>query len=216
MLLIDFMPYIAELKKVVSAVKTFITFDPSAYDTGLFISSAEAVNESLEKAAVMSRNALEKLHANGNKNQIGKPILPFISVSGSVGVIQNNWLHIRLHTLLPHCRYQPPQYLTDTVIRLLDKYAADRRDVPHFEKAFMIIDEHCDIQSRNAYDQDNKGWKAISNALKGRVFPDDDQFNLSIAMVASVSENPFCDIYIIGAEDAGSFFFLRENGLLHT
>jgi hypothetical protein len=215
MLLIDFIPYIAELKKVISAAKTFITFDPAQYHTGLFISSAEAVNESLEKAAVMSRNALEQLRNNDEKQSKVGPVLPYMSISGSVEIIRNSWLHIRLHTLLPHCRYQSPQYLSDTITRLMDKYAADRGGIPRYEKAFMIIDEHCDINSRNVFDQDNKGWKAIPNALKGRVFPDDDQFSLSVAMVSTVSEKPLCDIYIIGENDAGSFFFLREKGMLH-
>ncbi len=216
MLLIDFIPYVAELKNVISSAKTFITIDPAQYHTGLFISSAEAVNESLEKAAVMSRNALEQLRNNGEKQANGGPVLPYLSVSGSVEVIKDKWLHIRLHTLLPHCRYQSPQYLTDTLTRLLDKYILASGILPRYEKAFMIIDEHCDIQNRNVFDQDNKGWKSISNALKGRVFPDDDQVNLSIAMVSTVSKNPMCDIYIIGENEAGTFFFLREKGLLNT
>jgi len=36
----------------------------------------------------------------------------------------------------------------------------------------LIIDEHCGIDGRYIFDQDNKGYKAVSNAIKGRLIPD--------------------------------------------
>ena len=39
----------------------------------------------------------------------------------------------------------------------------------------LIIDEHTAMEGRHIFDQDNKGWKAVSNAIKGRLIPDDDQ-----------------------------------------
>ena len=42
-------------------------------------------------------------------------------------------------------------------------------------KAILIIDEHCDLKNHQVFDQDNKGWKAIPNALKGLLVEDDDQ-----------------------------------------
>jgi hypothetical protein len=42
----------------------------------------------------------------------------------------------------------------------------------------FVVDEHSSINCRRVFDQDNKGWKAIPNALKGRVIPNDDQYSL--------------------------------------
>ncbi len=76
------------------------------------------------------------------------------------------------------------------------------------------MDEHCSCESRTVFDQDNKGWKAVPNALKGRLFPDDDQFSLGIALLSTESEKAGCNIYVMPAEDAGEFFELRRDGLL--
>ena len=35
------------------------------------------------------------------------------------------------------------------------------------------------------FDQDNKGWKAIPNALKGLVVEDDDQQSLELALLST-------------------------------
>jgi hypothetical protein len=208
-------PLITALKDVNTELKILSTESLASNDAGFFLSTLESLNGTLEKAAVISRNTLERLRSNQYPPKPGAPIFPHMNISGSVRVIEYNWLHIRLNALLPHCRFQTPQYLTDTVIRLLDCFAADGNIIPRFEKAMMVIDEHCDIKSRNAFDQDNKGWKAISNALKGRVFPDDDQFSLGIALVSTESENPMCNVFIIGAEDAGAFFEMRSSGALY-
>ena len=78
----------------------------------------------------------------------------------------------------PHCRYQTPLWLTDTIRRLLDGFEAGGNTVPYFrERAMLVIDEHSEIAGRRVFDQDNKGWKAVCNALKGRAIPDDDQYN---------------------------------------
>ena len=52
-------------------------------------------------------------------------------------------------------------------------------------KAILIIDEHCDLKNRQVFDQDNKGWKAIPNALKGLVVEDDDQQSLELALLST-------------------------------
>ena len=35
------------------------------------------------------------------------------------------------------------------------------------EHALLIIDEHCEIDARRVYDQDNKGWKQSQMPSKG-------------------------------------------------
>ena len=172
------------------------------------------VNEALEKAVISSRNVLEKLHNEVMPSNANAPIYPYMNISGSVRIIQYGWLHIKLNTLLPHCRYQTPKYLTDTIIKLLNCYESEKGKLPFYENAMMVIDEYNDIKTRKVFDQDNKGWKAVSNALKGRLFPDDDQFSLGIALVSSKSETPSCNIFIMNALDAGEFFNIRSEGSL--
>ena len=160
-----------------------------------------------ESGVVMLRNLCEKIHP-GSRVRGKKPILPKISISGNAEVNTYGWLHIELSALLPNCRFQTPQYLRDTVTRLLDECERKGQAIPRYDDAMLVIDEHCDIESRRIFDQDNKGWKAIPNALKGRAVRDDDQFTLGVALISTRSEKPACHIYLIPRHDAGDFFSL--------
>ena len=44
------------------------------------------------------------------------------------------------------------------------------RNCRFFERAMLMIDEHTAMEGRHIFDQDNKGWKAVSNAIKGRTY----------------------------------------------
>ncbi len=186
----------------------------AAIGGGNVIPQMERLNAALERAAVLSRNALELERPCVEFLQGGKPVLPFVEIGGTVRLVDGRWLHIRLDTLLPHCRFQVPTYLSDTITRLLDAFGQSGGKLPYYEKALLVMDEHCSHKTRTVFDQDNKGWKAVPNALKGRLFPDDDQFSLGIALLSTESEKAECDIYVLPAEDAGEFFELRREGLL--
>ena len=121
---------------------------------------------------------------------------------------------IRLNTLLPHCRYDAPIWLSDTVARALDRYEAAHARLPMLEHALLIIDEHCEIDARRVYDQDNKGWKAIANAIKGRLIPDDDQYSLGVCLLSRRLPQNVCHIYLIPEQDAGDFLTLRAENYL--
>jgi hypothetical protein len=174
----------------------------------------ERLNAALEHAAVLSRNTLEQARPCVDFLQEGKPLAPRVDIGGTVRLLDGRWLHIRLDTLLPHCRYQVPAYLSDTITRLLDGFGQSGGKLPYYEKALLVMDEHCSRKTRTVFDQDNKGWKAVPNALKGRLFPDDDQFSLGIALLSTECEKAECNIYVLPAEDAGEFFELRRDGLL--
>ena len=73
------------------------------------------------------------------------------------------------------------------------------------------LNEYSDISSRRVYDEDNKGWKAVSNALKGRIVPDDDQYTLSVCLLSQRSPETQCHIYVLPERDAGDFFFMRAD-----
>ena len=95
--------------------------------------------------------------------------------------------------------------------RLLDQLERRHGKLPVLEEALLVIDEHCDIASRRVYDQDNKGWKAVSNAIKGRLVADDDQYTLGVCLLSQRSQEQACHIYILPASDAGDFFFMRSD-----
>ena len=140
-----------------------------------------------------------------------KPVLEPLEIAGHAEQNEFGWLHIQLNTLLPNCRFESPLWLTDTVARLLDQLERRHGKLPMLEQALLVIDEHCDVDARQVYDQDNKGWKAISNALKGRVVADDDQYSLGVCLLSERSSEQVCHIYVLPAQDAGDFFFMRSD-----
>lgn len=135
---------------------------------------------------------------------------PKVETIGHVEQFGYGWLHIVLHTLLPHCRYQTPAWLSDTICRLLDDYEACGQKLPYFQHAMLVIDEHSGIDGRHIYDQDNKGWKAVSNALKGRLFPDDDQYTLAVSLLSTRSRGDLCHITLLDMADASDFFAVHS------
>lgn len=142
-----------------------------------------------------------------------KPPAPIPNYTGGrIEVNEYGWLHIELPMLLPHCRYETPPYLTDTLTKLLDGYGR-YQELPKFGQAMLVIDEWSDIKNRSVFDQDNKGWKAIPNVLKGRVIEDDDQYHLSIALLSKEAPTPACHIYVLPDEEADSYFTLRAMGI---
>ncbi|WP_409967708.1 hypothetical protein RFF05_14225 [Bengtsoniella intestinalis] len=161
-----------------------------------------------EQATLQVRNLCER-HTT-LMSVPGKPTLEPIQMAGLVELIEDQWLHIRLNGLLPHCRYKTPSYLTDTMRRLLDDYERQGGKLPYFEQAVLVLDEHSNIEGRHIYDQDNKGWKAVSNAIKGRLVLDDDQYHLGVVLLSKTSTESVCHITILRPQDLPDFFALRE------
>ncbi|WP_409969907.1 hypothetical protein RFF05_08410 [Bengtsoniella intestinalis] len=134
-----------------------------------------------------------------------------LEIAGSLDLFSEQWVHIRLQTLLPHCKYQTPSYLNDTLLRLLNGYEKNGRKLPYFQQAVLVIDEHSQVDGRHVYDQDNKGWKAIPNALKGRVIGDDDQYHLGVVLLSKPSPENVTHITILHPQDLPDFFALRDS-----
>ena len=78
-------------------------------------------------------------------------------------------------------------------------------ELPYFDRAFLAIVEYCNYEKHNALDNDNKGWKMIPNALKGRVIADDSQFILSVGLFAKLADDARCEIYVLPPEDGANF-----------
>ena len=83
-----------------------------------------------------------------------------------------------------------------------------------FDKAFLAFVEYCDYDNREVYDQDNKSWKMIPNAIKGRVVKDDEQFRLDIGLFSKISDTPACHIYVIPQTQLSEFMNYLSNDLL--
>ena len=161
--------------------------------------------EQFERSTLELRCLCEK-YAPGAGGYARRPTISRIELAGFVEQFGYGWLHIGIYTLLPHCRYQTPAWLSETIRRLLDDYESVGRKLPYFQQAMLVIDEHSCIDGRHVFDQDNKGWKAISNAIKGRVIPDDDQYTLSVSLLSQRSNENICHIVLLDAADASDFF----------
>jgi hypothetical protein len=168
----------------------------------------EKTTEEFEQATLELRHLCER-YAPGVGGYGARPTLPPQAVSGHVDLLEQRWLHIQLNTLLPHCRFQTPAWLSDTIRRLLDDYERQGHTLPYFQQATLIIDECSSVDGRHVYDQDNKGWKAVSNAIKGRLIPDDDQYTLSVAMLSARSSKNTCHIILLDCQDVSDFFARR-------
>ena len=83
--------------------------------------------------------------------------LEFQLPSGHIEIAGAGWVHMQLDTLLPHCRYMPATWLTDTVRQLLTAYTQHTNFRLHFKQMLLVIDEHSDVYGRHVFDQDNKG-----------------------------------------------------------
>ncbi len=174
--------------------------DPDKIQRALEVTAAQFESSTLEV-----RRLCEK-YSTGAGGYGNRPVLPPMEAAGTVEVLGYGWLHITLNTLLPHCRYQPPEWLSDTIRRLLDEYEAGGCRLPFFNRALLVIDEHTGTRGRHIFDQDNKGWKAVSNAIKGRLIPDDDQHTLGLALLSAESELDVCHITLLDRADAADFF----------
>ena len=167
----------------------------------------------LADGGVMSEPKLQQtLEKTAGVGGYGKrPAASFYAVTGHVEKLGYSWLHIQLNTLLPHCRYQTPAWLSDTIRRLLDDFEAMGNSIPFFrERAMLVIDEHSEVEGRRVFDQDNKGWKAVCNALKGRAIPDDDQYTLAVSLLSTPSPENICHITLLDLRDASDFFALHS------
>lgn len=136
-------------------------------------------------------------------------------IYGAVTLMDNGWLDIRMNALLPHCKIVGgTQYVVDTITRLLDRFKESGGEIPRFDKTFLAIVEHCSEDTSNAFDNDNKGFKGVINALKGRLFEDDNQFELSLGLFTVLDNEDCCHIYVMPYEDAGDFFYQMSSEML--
>lgn len=137
------------------------------------------------------------------------------TVFGEVNLLDNGWLDIRLNALLPHCKIVGnTQYVANSIIRLLEGFQQDGGELPRYEKAYLAIVEYAPEDCSSAFDHDNKGFKGVINALKGRLFNDDNQFELALGLFTFVDDDPHCHIYVTPYEEAGDFHYQMASFML--
>jgi len=135
------------------------------------------------------------------------------TIYGSINLTDEGWLHIKLNTLLPHYKIiGGTQYISDSISRLLDIFVSSGVILPCYKKAFLGIVEHCSVDCCEAFDSDNKGYKAVVNTLKGRLFEDDNQFELSLGLFTVSDDENCCHIYVLPVEESAKFMWLKAEG----
>ncbi|MBQ9719984.1 MAG: hypothetical protein IJV64_04735, partial [Oscillospiraceae bacterium] len=119
-----------DLKRDMSLMQTHIS---SAFAlTGRLVAMADGgqsdpqkLQRELEKAmaefeetTLTLRNLCER-NSTGTGGYGRRQTLPRREVMGRVDMLGHRWLHSKLNMLLPHCRYQTPVWLSDTIRLLL-------------------------------------------------------------------------------------------------
>lgn len=170
----------------------------------------DVVTQHMETACIELRNIAEK---NRPARKVLKPssYRLFEEVYGEVEVLCKDRVKIKLAALLPHCRYTTgTQYVLDNISRLLNGFENNGGELPCFDKAFVAIIEHCNVSTATVFDSDNKGFKGVINALKGRLFKDDNQFELSLGLFNVIDDETYCEIYIMPFDGFSNFLFELE------
>lgn len=167
--------------------------------------------DTVESACVTARCVIDKYRIMKPVNENLKKEKIISKVIGEIEVTAEGWVHIKLNTLLPNCRFKTNSYIQDTLRRLIGEC---EQKLPMFDKAFLAIVEYCNYENREVFDQDNKSWKMIPNAIKGRVIKDDEQFRLDIGLFSKMSDTPACHIYVIPEIQLREFMDYLSNDLL--
>jgi hypothetical protein len=130
--------------------------------------------------------------------------------SGFIEQMGNDWLRIRLNMPLPNTHNNRGiKTVSNTINNLLNGYTQCQGSLPQYTNTFVAIIEHRKRGGGgvlSTFDHDNKGFKAVPNALKGRVFGDDNQFEMSLGLFTRESaDDIFTEIYVLPMSDLPTF-----------
>ncbi len=175
----------------------------------------DAAMSEMENACISMRRLAEEMRPQIEMDIQNADCCFHEEVYGTVTITENGWLDIRLNALLPHCKNAGnTQYVTDTITRLINNFEKEGGIVPQFEKAFLAIVEHANEDASEVFDHDNKGFKAVINALKGRAFSDDNQYEMSLGMFTVIDADVCCHIFVTPYEEASDFLYLMQGEML--
>ena len=134
------------------------------------------------------------------------------ALTGTVSVTREGWTAIRLDTLLQNARRRTTGYIENSLLELLRQWRGRGGVLPWYRHAFVAITEHTDRRGGSVYDPDNREWKAVTNALKGVLFEDDDQFTVSLILDAVPDGKGYTEIMVLPYHEAAAYFFGRNFG----
>lgn len=200
---------ITDIQRHIEACSTYVNSLEQGYRSPEKLNTLlDAAMQQIEMSCIEMRRLTEEIRPALPNRKSGYGNYHNKEIFGEITLLDNGWLDIRLEALLPHCKTVGcGQYVTDSITRLLNKFKADGGEMPTFEKAFIAIVEHCPMNGAATFDHDNKGFKSVINALKGRLFQDDDQFELSLGLFTVQDEDVCCHIYITPYDEAGDFLY---------
>lgn len=149
------------------------------------------------------------------KGRQGKPLrlIPrSAEVTGSVKVTREGWTVIQLDTLLQNARRRTTGYIENSILELMKQWRGSGGVLPWYRHAFVVITEHTDRKGGNVYDPDNREWKSVTNALKGVLFEDDDQFTVSLILDTAPDGKCFTEVTVVPYHEAAAYLSCRRFG----
>ena len=173
---------------------------------------ADEVLCSAETAVLIARRAFGGMLEKGKQGKRIQALPCSISATGSVQVTQEGWTVIHLETLLQNARRRTTGYIENSILELLRFWRESGGVMPWYNHCFVIITEHTRLVRGNAYDPDNREWKSVTNALKGVLFEDDDQFTISLILDTVPDGKDFTEITVLPYQDAAAFLSGRKSG----
>ena len=176
---------------------------------------SQAADETLcaaETAVLIARRSFGELLEKGKRNRQMRFEPRAGNSAGSVKITREGWTVLRLDTLLQNARRRTTGYIENSLLILLKQWREGGGVLPWYRHAFVIIAEHSDCKNGNAYDPDNREWKAVTNALKGVLFEDDDQFTISLILDTVPDGKGFTEITVLPYQDAAAFLSGQKPG----
>ena len=199
-------------QKIAVAEKSVDSLLLSSRSPAKFNTLIDSAMQNMELACIEMRRIAEQIRPKEDEPTT-VPYKTAKTIYGSITLMDEGWLHIKLNTLLPHYKVLGgTQYVSDSLTRLIDRYTASGYKLPFFEKPFLAVVEHCCVDCCEAFDSDNKGYKAVINTLKGRVFEDDNQFELSLGLFTVSDHENCCHIYVLPTDESAKFMWLKAGG----
>ena len=131
---------------------------------------------------------------------------------GKPKVTNEGWTVIRLDTLLQNVRRRTTGYIENSILELLKQWRGSGGVLPWYRHAFVVITEHTDRKGGNVYDPDNREWKAVTNALKGVLIEDDDQFTVSLILDTVPDGKGFTEIAVLPYHETAAYLAGRRFG----
>lgn len=165
-----------------------------------------------ETAVLTARRTFGGLLEKGRQGKALRLAPRAPALTGTVSVTREGWTVIRLDTLLQNARRRTTGYIENSLLELLRQWRGRGGVLPWYRHAFVAITEHTDRKGGNAYDPDNREWKAVTNALKGVLFEDDDQFTVSLILDAVPDGKGCTEITVLPYHEAAVYLSGRNFG----